>query len=64
MLFGGDSIYGNSPELRAGLQELGKAFVMDVGEEFGGLCGKAAPICDGQVIGSSANLILLANSNF
>jgi len=31
---GGDSIYGNSPELRQSLRELGKAFVMDVGEEL------------------------------
>ena len=31
---GGDSIYGNSPELRKSLRELGKAFVMDVGEEL------------------------------
>jgi len=31
---GGDSVYGNSSELRAGLRELGRAFVMDVGEEL------------------------------
>ena len=31
---GGDSIYGNSPELRQAIRELGKAFVMDVGEEL------------------------------
>jgi len=31
---GGDSIYGNSPELRQSLRELGKAYVMDVGEEL------------------------------
>jgi len=31
---GGDSIYGNSPELRQSLRELGKASVMDVGEEL------------------------------
>ncbi len=31
---GGDSVYGNSPQLRAGLREKGKAFVMDVGEEL------------------------------
>jgi SRSO17 transposase len=31
---GGDSVYGNSPQLRAGLRELGKAYVMDVGEEL------------------------------
>jgi SRSO17 transposase len=31
---GGDSIYGNSPKLRVALRELGKAFVMDVGEEL------------------------------
>jgi SRSO17 transposase len=31
---GGDSIYGNSPELRQRLRELGKAYVMDVGEEL------------------------------
>ncbi len=29
---GGDSIYGNSPELRRSLRELGKAYVLDVGE--------------------------------
>ncbi len=29
---GGDSIYGNSAELRQSLRELGKAYVMDVGE--------------------------------
>ncbi len=31
---GGDSIYGNSPELRQSLRELGKAYVLDVGEEL------------------------------
>ena len=31
---GGDSVYGNSPELRHRLRELGKAYVMDVGEEL------------------------------
>lgn len=31
---GGDSIYGNSPELRKALRELGKSYVMDVGEEL------------------------------
>ncbi len=31
---GGDSIYGNSPELRQSLRGLGKAFVLDVGEEL------------------------------
>jgi SRSO17 transposase len=31
---GGDSIYGNSPDLRGSLRELGKAFVLDVGEEL------------------------------
>jgi len=31
---GGDSIYGNSPELRQSLRGLGKAYVMDVGEEL------------------------------
>jgi len=31
---GGDSIYGNSPELRQSLRELRKAYVMDVGEEL------------------------------
>ena len=31
---GGDSVYGNSPELRQALRELGKAYVMDVGEEL------------------------------
>jgi SRSO17 transposase len=31
---GGDSIYGNSPELRHRLRELGKAYVLDVGEEL------------------------------
>jgi len=31
---GGDSIYGNSPQLRQSLRELGKAYVMDVGEEL------------------------------
>ncbi len=31
---GGDSIYGNSPGLRHRLRELGKAYVMDVGEEL------------------------------
>ena len=31
---GGDSIYGNSPQLRKSLRELGKAYVMDVGEEL------------------------------
>lgn len=31
---GGDSIYGNSPELRRELRELGKAYVLDVGEEL------------------------------
>lgn len=31
---GGDSVYGNSPELRDGLRESGKAFVLDVGEEL------------------------------
>ena len=31
---GGDSIYGNSIELRKGLQELGQLFVMDVGENL------------------------------
>jgi len=31
---GGDSLYGNSPELRKSLRELGKAYVMDVGEKL------------------------------
>ncbi len=31
---GGDSVYGNSPRLRKSLRELGKAYVMDVGEEL------------------------------
>ena len=31
---GGDSIYGNSPQLRQALRELGKAFVKNVGEEL------------------------------
>jgi len=31
---GGDSVYGNSPQLREALRELGKAFVMDVGEDL------------------------------
>lgn len=31
---GGDSIYGNSSELRQSLRALGKAYVMDVGEEL------------------------------
>ena len=31
---GGDSVYGNSPQLRERLREFGKAFVMDVGEEL------------------------------
>ncbi len=40
---GGDSIYGNSPELRQSLRGLGKAFVLDVGEELQ-VCGKAATV--------------------
>ncbi len=40
---GGDSIYGNSPELRKSLRELGKAFVMDVGEELAVCVEKPAP---------------------
>lgn len=31
---GGESIYGNSPDLRQSLRELGKADVFDVGEEL------------------------------
>lgn len=31
---GGDTIYGNSPELRNSLRELGKAYVLDIGEEL------------------------------
>lgn len=31
---GGDSLYGNSPQLRQELRELGKAYVLDVGEEL------------------------------
>ena len=31
---GGDTIYGNSPVLRRQLRELGKAFVLDVGEQL------------------------------
>ncbi len=31
---GGDSVYGNSLELRQSLRGLGKAFVLDVGEEL------------------------------
>lgn len=31
---GGDSIYGNSKELRAGLQELGELYIMDVSEDL------------------------------
>ena len=31
---GGDSVYGNSPQLRKRLREMGKAFVVDVGEEL------------------------------
>jgi hypothetical protein len=31
---GGDTIYGNSPELRKALQRRGAAYVLDVGEEL------------------------------
>lgn len=31
---GGDTIYGNSPELRQGLRRRGRAYVLDVGEEL------------------------------
>jgi SRSO17 transposase len=31
---GGDTIYGNSPELRQSLRELDKSYVLDVGEEL------------------------------
>lgn len=40
---GGDTIYGNSPELRKSLRELGKAFVLDVGEELQGCLEKPVP---------------------
>ncbi len=40
---GGDSIYGNSPELRQSLRELGKAYVMDVGEELAVCVEKPQP---------------------
>lgn len=41
---GGDSVYGNSPQLRKSLRELGKAFVMDVGEELQVCLEKPHPI--------------------
>lgn len=41
---GGDSVYGNSPELRAGLREIGTAFVMDVGEELQVCLAKPHPL--------------------
>ena len=41
---GGDSIYGNSPELRRELRELGKAYVMDVGEELPVCLEKPCPV--------------------
>jgi SRSO17 transposase len=41
---GGDSVYGNSPELRKALRELGKAFVMDVGEELQVCLEKPHPV--------------------
>ncbi len=40
---GGDSIYGNSPELRQSLRKLGKSYVMDVGEELQGCLEKPLP---------------------
>ena len=41
---GGDSVYGNSPELRKSLRELGKAYVMDVGEELRVCLEKPRPV--------------------
>jgi SRSO17 transposase len=40
---GGDTIYGNSAQLRGALRELGKAFVPDVGEELKVCLEKPAP---------------------
>jgi len=40
---GGDSLYGNSPELRRSLRELGKAYVVDVGEELAVCLEKPQP---------------------
>ena len=41
---GGDSVYGNSPELRKSLREMGKAYVMDVGEELTVCLEKPQPV--------------------
>jgi SRSO17 transposase len=41
---GGDSLYGNSPKLRAGLRELGKAYVLEVGEELQVCLAKPHPV--------------------
>lgn len=41
---GGDSVYGNSPQLRKSLRELEKAFVMDVGEELQVCLEKPHPV--------------------
>lgn len=41
---GGDTIYGNSPELRKGLREQGKAYVLDVGEELQVCLDKPCPV--------------------
>lgn len=41
---GGDSIYGNSPQLREGLRESGKAYVLDVGEELAVCLEKPLPL--------------------
>ncbi|MDQ3062885.1 MAG: IS701 family transposase [Acidobacteriota bacterium] len=48
---GGDSLYGNSPELRQSLRELGKAYVMDVGEELQVCLEKPQPYLPKSVSG-------------
>ena len=48
---GGDSIYGNSPTLRAHLLAQKQAFVLDVGQELGVYCQDPAPYLPAAPVG-------------
>jgi len=54
---GGDSVYGNSVDLRKSLRELGKAFVMDVGEELQVCLEKPEPYVPKSGNGKEPNIV-------
>jgi SRSO17 transposase len=56
---GGDTIYGNSPDLRQSLRRLGKAYVLDVGEELQGVFGKASARCCRKTVGKGVHRVAI-----